>query len=375
MNIAQIICVFPPYKSGMGNSVLKISEALAKRGHAVTVFTPDFGLSEKEIISNFKVIRLKPLLKRGNGAFLPQLLPKLKNFDAVHLHYPFFGGAEVVWLAKLLYGKKMKLVLHNHMDISGLSPLMKLLSLPSALVKKSLFKKAGAIVCASFDYAAESGIKKYFTEFRNKFFEVPFGVDADKFYPENKKSNVNRPQILFVGGLDKAHYFKGIDVLLNALGEIKNIDWSLRIIGKGELKAKYEEQAKKLNITDRVSIVEKITDNELQEAYRRSDLFVLPSINRGEAFGLVLLEAMSSGIPVIATNLSGVRKVFNNGSQGLLAEPNDVASLREALLKLIKDEQLRKKMGEAGRKLVLEKYSWERVGEEMEKIYGMLNSR
>lgn len=370
MTIAQIICVFPPYKSGMGNSVLKISETLAKRGHNITVFTPNYGRwTAEENVLNFKAVRLKPWLKRGNGAFIPQLLKQLKGFDIIHLHYPFFGGAEIVWLAKMLNSKKIKLILHNHMDITGLSPVMKLLSLPTALVKKSLFNRADAIVCSSFDYTAESGIKKYLKKYYDKFFEVPFGVEADKFYPEINKSVISSPRILFVGGLDKAHYFKGIDVLLNALGGLKDMNWSLRIIGRGELKIKYEKRVRNLNISNIVVFTEKVTDQELQKAYRHSDIFVLPSINRGEAFGLVLLEAMSSGVPVIATNLPGVRKVFNNGVEGLLAQPNDVASLREALLELIKDGKLRKEMGEAGRKLALAKYSWEKVGEELEKIY------
>lgn len=375
MTIAQIVCVFPPYKSGMGNSAYRIAKALAAREHNVAVFTPACGcLPKYEKRGNIEIIRLKPLLKRGNGAFLPQLARKLKDFDIIHLHYPFFGGAEAVWLAKMISGKKFKLVLHYHMDVAGLPAALKILSLPSLFIRKSLFKRADAIICASFDYAANSGIKKFFKKYKKKFFEVPFGVDVEKFRPKVQSAKTGPLNILFVGGLDKAHYFKGVDILLKAVAGIR-LNWRLNIIGKGELKADYEELARDLAVGGRVFFTEQTSDAELAEMYCQCDLFVLPSINSNEAFGLVLLEAMSSGVPVIATNLPGVRKVFANGVEGLLAEPNSVADLKEKISKILSDEPLRKKMGTAGRKLVLEKYSWERAGESLERIYTLVKHK
>lgn len=376
MKIAQVICVFPPYKSGMGNSAYKISEALAARGSRVIVFTPNYtGGPQEEKVLNFKVVKLKPWLKSGNGAFLPQLLFKLKNFDVVHLHYPFFGGAEAVWLAKLIGGDKFKLVLHYHMGAAGLPAILKILSLPSLLIKRSLLKRADAIVCASFDYAANSEISEFFKKNKEKFFEVPFGVDVEKFKPADKIVKNDPSNILFVGGLDKAHYFKGVDVLLEALAKMENKNWRLDIIGKGELKSDYEKLAERLSINDQVFFKEKVSDAELGKAYQKSDIFVLPSINSNEAFGLVLLEAMSSGVPVIASALPGVRAVFSNGVEGLLVQPNNASGLKEKIAKLVSDELLRKKMGAAGRKLVLEKYSWKKVGESLEKIYSIILSK
>jgi len=112
MNIAQVICIFPPKFGGMGNSVLNFSQALVELGHEVTVFTPSYG-EEGEVADledkakKFKVVKLRPLLRLGNAAVLPQLLWRLQGFDIVHLHYPFYGSAEIVWLKRLFcHGQK-----------------------------------------------------------------------------------------------------------------------------------------------------------------------------------------------------------------------------------------------------------------------------
>src|SRR4030042_3313329 len=120
MKIAQIVCRFKPYKGGISNIAYEHALGLAKLGHQVTVFTPLYNPKDKGFTSSdFEIKRLTTLGKIGNGAFLPQLFWSVKNFDLVHLHYPFFGGAEVVWLAKLWHGKKMRLVVSYHMDVVG----------------------------------------------------------------------------------------------------------------------------------------------------------------------------------------------------------------------------------------------------------------
>ncbi|MBU4256922.1 glycosyltransferase, partial [Patescibacteria group bacterium] len=185
MKIAHIVCTFPPYKGGMGNSVFQFVKVLAERNHDVAVFTPNYsGLArEEKSKEGFKIIRLTPWLKYGNGAFLPQLLWKLKGprsksgagFDIVHLHYPFFGGAEAVWLAKILYGAEFKLVVHYHMDAVIRSLPQKIFSWPSRLIRDSLFKKAEAVTCASLDYIKHSEVNYLYEKYKNKFYEAPFG--------------------------------------------------------------------------------------------------------------------------------------------------------------------------------------------------------
>lgn len=375
MKIATIVCVWPPYKSGMGGSACQLSKMMTEKGHEVTVFTPDYNYvgretKQPEQTSAGKIIKLRPCFQYGNSAFLPQLLFKLSNFNIIYLHYPFFGAAEVIWLAKVLFGKKFKLIIHYHMDVIGLSPILKIPIWPSKLIRASLFKKAETIVCASLDYIKSSDIKKTYEEYPAKFKEIPFSVESDKFTPA-PKGNDGIKKILFVGGLDKAHYFKGVNILLEAVSKLQIPDsqgYQLLIVGDGDLKPKYEEQTKKLHIADKIRFLGRIEDNKLPLIYQQADLFVLPSTKKNEAFGLVLLEAMASGLPVIASDLPGVRTVFQNGRQGLLAKPEDVNDLKNKIEKIFSNEKKREQMGQEARKLILEKYNWEKISQQLDDI-------
>ncbi|MFH1744956.1 MAG: glycosyltransferase family 4 protein [bacterium] len=372
MKIAHIVCAFPPYKGGMGNVAYYFSRELSLFGHEVVVFTADYDKKIKEIDSDgFKVIRLNALLKLGNGAFVPGLYKRLEGFDVVHLHYPFFGAAEIVWLAKIIKRRKMKLVVTYAMDALGLPFFASLLSLPSVLIKNSLLKIADKIICSNFDYIAHSSISKFYENHEEKFVELPYGRDDKKFFPK-KNMEVEEGallNILFVGALDQAHYFKGVDILFSALAKIKIENWQLNIVGKGDLENEYKKQANKLGIVKKINFVGGISDEKLTEYYQNSDLFVLPSINSCEAFGLVLVEAMSCGAPVIASRLPGVRKVFEEGEQGLFVEPGNVDDLAEKIETILKDDDLRKCMSLSAIKYTEEKYDWKKTCKKLEKIY------
>jgi len=371
MRIAQITCVFPPYKSGISNVAYDFSEMLAETGNEITVFTPNRGqtLEEKH---NFKIILLKPWLKMGLGAFLPQLSFKLPDFDIVYLYYPFFGTAEVVWLTKILFGKKFKLIINFLMDVDSSSFLFKILSLPTRIIRNSLFKRADIITYASLDYLKHSDIANIYKKYPAKFKEIPYGVDTDKFSPAIKKDSQIK-NILFVGALDKAHYFKGVNILLKAISRFQISDFRFQIVGDGDLKTSYEKLAEKLDIKDRVEFLGKISDEELPRIYQQADLLVLPSINKNEAFGLVLLEAMACGVPVIASDLPGVRTVFEDGRQGLLCKPGDVSDLKNKIEEILADEEKRKIMGKEARILALEKYSWKKIGRKLNDIIKQKN--
>jgi len=350
MKIAQIICTFPPYKGGMGNSAFCLARALEKEDCVITTITPLYknqNITKEK--ARQKVIRLKPFLQYGNGAFLPQLFFRLKNFDTIYLHYPFFGGAEVVWFFLLFF--KKDLIIHYHMDTPQLSTAAKILSLPSRLIRRSLFKKARAVVSASLDYAAQSDIADIYQKNKDKFHEIPFGVDTDKFYPSRTESNQADLNILFVGGLDQAHAFKGVDVLIKAVAKLEpEIPWHLTVVGKGELKTAYQELAEKLGLKNKVEFLDNINNEKLPQIYCQAQVFVLPSIDKNEAFGMVLLEAMASGVPVIASNLPGVRKVFQDQEQGLLIEPKNPEDLKTKLEQILISPEKRKSMGLAARK-------------------------
>jgi glycosyltransferase involved in cell wall biosynthesis len=381
MKIAQIVCVFPPYKGGIGKSAYYFSKLLAERGNLVDVYSPLYESNKfLEEENKFNLKFLKAPLKLGKGAFLPQIFFKLKKYDIVHLHYPFFGTAEIVWLAKLLFKSKFKLVIHYHMDTLSLSKIAFIFSIPSRLIEKNLFKRADALTYASLDYIKNSKIKKIYFKNPNKFYEIPFGVDVkeknqiDKNLSTLESRKIGKiKKILFVGGLDSAHYFKGLDILFKALQKI-NLKYFLNIVGSGNLENEYKNLTRKYKIDSFVKFSGNLSDQELKKSYREADLLVLPSINSHEAFGIVLIEAMAEGTPVVASNLPGVRSVFEDGVHGFLSKAGDEESLRNAIQKIFKDEKKYEKMSKASRDLVLKKYDWDIIGERLNNFFNKIIS-
>jgi len=380
MRIAIISPVFPPYKSGIGQAAYQEALELARRGHKVSVYTPK---KFKEIkVTNFNLHYLRPFLKYGNAAFLPQLFWKLKNFDIVHLHYPFFGGAEVAYKLKAKNEKlkvKSKLIITYHHDVIGRGFLGKFFKWHTKYCMPKILSAADKIIVSSFDYAANSNIKDIFERHPEKFIEVPFGVDTKKFQPAPKdekllaKYNLKQEEkiILFVGGLDKAHYFKGLEFLIKSIPPLNlkgGSNYKLLIVGEGNLRSYYEKVAVDLKIGDQVIFAGAVETDDLPRYYNLADVVVLPSIDRSEAFGIVLIEAMASGKPVIASNLPGVRSVIDFNINGFLVEPKNIKQLAEKINSLIYNHDVCRQFGQNGRTKVLEKYDIQKVGEKMEKI-------
>ncbi len=380
MKIAQIACTFPPYRGGMGNSVYNIAESLSDLGNEVTVFTPNYKYNSKENEfsepeGKFAVERLRPWFKYGNAAFIPQLLWKLKNFDIIHLHYPFYGVLKVILLKKLLRGKKMKLVLHYHMDARGRGLKGAIFYLYTIFLLPWLIRAADLITCASLDYVKNSDLKNYYEHRPDKFKQILFGVNLEQFvtYHDNLNQERLNSVILFVGALDRAHYFKGLENLIKALAIIiKNQKLGLtvlKVVGRGDLLPYYKNCARNLGVEENVKFYENVDNGKLVDFYNYCDCLVLPSINRAEAFGLALLEAMACSKPVIASNLPGVRSVFKNGREGLLVKPNDIKDLANKIKTILSDKKLAERMGLAGRELVENKYTWIKVGKRLDAIY------
>ncbi len=374
MKIAFIVCTFPPYAGGMGNSASRISRLLQDK-HEVVNFTP---------------YNLKPWLKYGHGSVLVSLLWRLKSFDYIYLHYPYFGTAEIVWLFKIFY-KKPKLIIHYHMDVTGLSLGAKILSLPSRLIRTSLLKQADKIITSSLDYIKHSQIKNFYTAYPEKFYEIPFAVNLEQFHPSKLKQPTQNPflaqakeivnfisakfikknrfNFLFVGGLDQAHYFKGVDILLRALAGLDKFQFELTISGEGDKRRDYEILALRLGLEKKIKFVGKLSDPDLVRAYQQADLLILPSINRNEAFGLVLIEALACGVPVMASNLPGVRSIFTDGQEGLLVEPNSVFDLEKKLELFMSDKKNALTMALKARALAEAKYGEETAKEKLQELF------
>ncbi len=368
MKIAQITCVYPPYGGGIGKVAAMQSNGLSEYGESVEVFTPDFG-GEKITGKNFKINYLKPVVKYGNAAFLPQLLWRLKGFDTIILHYPFFGTLEILWFIKKIGFWRGKIFVYYHMDFIPTNLFLKFFSLPSRMILKSFLKMAVKIMVQSLDYTMHSKLKNFYLAYKDKFVEIALGADLKPIVYKQQQM-VNENFILFVGGMDRAHYFKGVDVLLNAFSQLvlQHQKIKLFLVGDGDLRAEYEKLAMDLGLTEKVKFFGRVNDVEKEQLYSECEFLVLPSINSGEAFGMVLVEAMTYNKAVVATDLSGVRMVCKDGINGLLARPGDIKDLAEKMQILLADQKLRSRFGEAGRKMVEEKFNWKAHVNKLEEI-------
>ncbi|MFA5050852.1 MAG: glycosyltransferase family 4 protein [Patescibacteria group bacterium] len=372
MNIAHIVSTFPPYFGGMGNTCYYQVKEFAKRGHNVLVLTPRYGGKKLPTQDpDFRTIYLKPFLKFGNAAMVPQVTWHLKNFDIIHLHWPFIG-AEFIIFAKLCGLIKKSLVVQYQMDLIDRGWRGIFFKLYSLFFIPLLAKAADKILVSSFDYANYSHIRRYVDRFEKKFIAVPLGVDTSKFYLQPKDDELLRKYnlsyrekiVLFVGGLDRAHYFKGINVLIKAIADV---NCKLIIVGEGDLKPKYQSLVNNLNIKEKVIFAGYVPDEDLPKYYNLADVCVLPSIGRSEAFGLVLVEAMACAKPIIVSDLPGPRTLVQNN--GFKVKVGDVNDLRQKISLILEDQVLANQLGAQSFKLVKEQYNWPTSVQKLEQIY------
>jgi len=376
MRVAQIVSTFPPYRAGIGNVAYHLSWVLSEMGHEVSVFTTTqrtHGMLDESL--PFHVNRLWPWFAYGNAAFLPQLVWKLRNFDIVHLHYPFFGGAEMVYLRDSI--KKCTIIVHYHMDVFGEGLLKRFFSFHSTYIMPRILSHASKIIVTSEDYARQSRIADLLKEWQSKVITVPLGVNPEVFKPRLRNKELidkyqlrNKKTILFVGALDRAHYFKGVTYLLKAFQLIaSNDDYRLLIVGGGNLQKSFESLAVNYGLERKVIFTGHVSDNWLPYYYSLADVFILPSIDSSEAFGIALLEAMSSGIPVIASDLPGVRSVVVKDETGVLVKPRQIPLMAKYLRTILENPQTGNRFGAQARERVLKMYTWDIVGRDIDRIY------
>jgi glycosyltransferase involved in cell wall biosynthesis len=368
MRIAHVTATFPPYLGGTGNVAYHHALELAKRGHELRVVTAAAGpLDGVTDPPDVQIFRLASRLKVGNAPWLAGLDQALIGMDVVHLHYPFYFGGEKVW--RFCARTRTPFVVTYHQDVLLPFPGSLIAELHHALVGRRLLRAAAVLSATSEDYAAASRLARMRVE------AIPNGVDTSRFMTGLDGSSIrarhdisaDAPLALFVGALDRPHYFKGLPGLLEALAWLP--DAALLVVGDGELRPSYERQARELGIAERVHFAGRVSEAELALHYAAADVTVLPSVTRGEAFGLVLVEAMACGRPVVATSLPGVRTVVQDGVTGLLAPPGDVGELTAKLQEMLSNRTQAARMGTAARRDVEARFSWARIAAQWEHAY------
>jgi len=363
MTIAQVVPTYPPYRGGMGHVAHEYANRLRARGHTVDVFTPTTSDAPSGLPH---VHRLPAVMRVGNAAFVPSLYRRLRDFDLVHLHLPFFGGAETVLLRKLTHRGQGLLVTY-HMDAVADGIKDVLFRMHQRLLLPHLLRNADRVLVSSMDYAEHSALAR--VDGILPHVEVhPFGVDLQTFHPGTEPDlrsslGIGRDELVlvFVARLDAAHHFKGLPLLLEALGALRDQPWQLVVVGDGPLRPAFERLALSMHLDRRVRFAGDVTAAALPTYYRLANMHLFPSNGPSEAFGLVCLEAAASGIPSIASDLPGVRRIVLDGQTGVLVPSGSVSMLRDGIHGLLVQPGLQERLGRAARTRAEAEFAWDRL--------------
>ncbi len=363
MKVLQINKYFYPYTGGVEQVVYDICSALNDKVDMNVLVANDGFHKVTETINGTKILRSPSLGNYFSMPIAPLFPIEMKKFEAdiLHFHFPFPLGDMSYLLAK----PKGKTILTWHSDIIRQKNILKLYK-PFLL---SFLKRVDRIVTTSPNMIEYSDFLK---RFEHKCHVIPLGVDPKRFElnieikdkVENLKRRYQKPLIFFMGRLI---YYKGVQFLIEAM---KDIDAHLIIGGSGPLRPELEALAAKNDITHKITFEGFIKDKDLPAYYHASDLFVLPSVEASEAFGIVQLEAQVCGKPVVSTNLpTGVPYANKDGITGLIVPPKDSASLSRAIRTLLEDDDLRRKLGFTARERVLKEFTVEKMGQRYLNLY------
>ena len=372
MRIAHITATFPPYMAGTGTICYYNTLELARLHNQVSVFTSSSLSSDSFDPPGVTVHRLPAVIRFGNAPLLPGML-QIDNVDIIHLHYPFIFGAEIIWAVSKL--RHIPFVITYHNDLVGLGLRRFLFEAYSWLTARPVMSAAAKLGVLSFDHARSCKMTPLFNRRWNDVVEIPNGVDTELFRPLPQDPAIRRdldipqdaPLILFVGALDRAHYYKRIPFLLQVFSRVRENAF-LMIIGDGECKARYQMQAETLGIGNRVKFLGRIPFTSLPKYYNCADFTILPS-NLVESFGVVLIEAMACEKPVIASDLAGIRAVVSDGVDGWLVPPAEEDAWIEKIQSLLDDPRMRREMGIRGRAKIEARYAWPKIALQLVRIY------
>lgn len=373
MRIASVVCSYPPYRGGIGNAAARQAVALVEAGHAVSVLCPDHRDGPRhEWRDGVEIRRLRALARHGVSALVPSVAAHVARADAMILHYPFYGGAEAAALAAR--ARRVPYAAFFHMDVPADGVRGALIRGYDRTVARAILRGARRVMVSSLDYARDSTVGRLGL---TTLVELPYGVDTEAFHPGPPDPAVAAelgidpgvPVVLFVGGMDAGHAFKGVPVLLEAMAGVPASDAQVVLVGDGGLRPGFEAQARAAGV--RAVFAGSASDATLRALYRAAAVSVLPSVTREEAFGIVLIESMASGTPVVASDLPGVRTVVDDAT-GILVPPRDAAALRAALLSVTGDPARRAAMGAAARARALDRFSRARERADLDAVVAEL---
>ena len=368
LNIALVSAYDYALPSGVNNHIENLGAQLKSKGHTITIFAPCSNvIPEKHFVPISNAIAIPTNGSIARISLSLSSFPKVKkilnqsNFDIVHLHEPFAG---LVPLAFLQYSKSVNIATFHSLRNSTFNTVFKHIK-GAKLVSKYYKKLDGRITISK---ASENFISDHF---EGEFEIIPNGINLQQFsktLPPIKEIQDGMTNILFVGRMEKR---KGLKYLLSAYGKLK-WDWPnirLIVLGSGELDKETTQLIASRNLGD-VIFVNHVTNSIKMRYFKTCDIFCSPATGN-ESFGIVLLEAMASGKPIIASDIPGYKTVLENNKQGILVPPKNESAIASSILRLLENPLLRNELGGNGIARARE-YDWEIIGNKINNYYNQI---
>lgn len=335
---------FYPIRGGVEKVMRDLTEGLANNGVECDMLCAWFEKGRKKTVlpvgEKGKLIIIPTWLKASGTMIAPGMIGYLRRhcreYDIIHVHHP----DPMAGLALRLSGFKGRVILHWHSDI--LKP--KVLLAPYIPLQKWVIKRAETIVGTTPSYVRNS---PWLKDAQNKVTYVPIGIEPvipDKEKVRAIQEKYGQRKIVF--SLGRLVPYKGYTYLIEAAKFLPD-DYVVLIGGAGPLREELEAQIQDSGLNQKVKLLGRVADEDLPSLYGASSVFVLSSVLKAEAFGIVQIEAMSAGIPVIATKIpeSGTAWVNEDGFSGINVEPRDPEELAEAVIRICSDGLTRHTFG------------------------------
>lgn len=357
---------FPPQIGGVERYVEALAHGLARDyGDRVVVVTTDrerrIGGAATNASDEVRVVRLPVLATLSNSPIHVSWPGQLRRLfhaerpDVVSTHSPVLGLSELaVFLARPI---PVVATYHTGSLSKGRPMLDQALAAIERIAVRPALHRADAVVTTSPAHSRYRALRGLHPRY------VPPGVDLNVFFPKPTAPLSGDPTVLYVGRIERSSPWKGLEVLLHAMTKLTtSVDQvRLRLVGGGDGVDALTALADSLGLAGRVDFSGPLPPDEVANAYRCATVTCLPSTTDAEAFGMVLIESMACGTPVVGFPVGGVPLVIGDTLGGVVASPVDPDGLASSLQALIVDPNRRRELGARGAAAVAERYTWART--------------